>query len=253
VVAGRENAVGTNVVVAIDPAVPGTERVLTTASGAEDVDPRAITLSPDESTFTYSTVLNGTYATYVATVSGTPGPRLLIPRTSSIGAIPAKIRPDNAAVLYLRSTQQGTQTVLQYFETPLDRLVEGPITSATAPFVPITSGVFASYDGTNDRIVFEKGLEFTNELSNEVDAISRASFGGTAGKIGAAGQVSPLRNFAAIDRGAVVLGERAPGATGPLQPVLFNVAAPDKGFPLTPGVAFGVEGQTVQLVDAATP
>lgn len=252
VVAGRENASTTNVVVAIDPATPGTERVLSTAAAGEDVDARAITLSPDETKFTYSTVVNGTYATYVASVSGTPAPRLLIPRTSAIGAIPAAIRPDNAALLYLRSMQQGTQTMLQYFETPLDTFVESAIATALAPFVPPTDGVFASYDGSNDRIVFERGLEFTNELANEVDTISRAQFGsGTPVKMGAPGQVSPLRNFTAISRGAVVLGERAPNAPSPVQPVLANVAAPDKTFALTPGVAYGVDGQIVQMVDAA--
>jgi hypothetical protein len=99
--------------------------------------------------------------------------------------------------------------------------------------------------------VFERGLETPDQLGNEARVTQRASFGASSTKLGAAGQFSPLRNYTAIERGAVILGERAPGSTAGVQPVLVNTAAPDKPYPLSAGVAIGVLGLDFLLVEPA--
>jgi hypothetical protein len=254
VLAGRETTAGANAVVAIDPAQPGTERVLShSPSGGELIDPTGITISPNEQRITYSAVLDNQRATYVANVSGAPAARLLIARSGDGGAIPAGIRPDNAALLFVRlGAVQNGQAVLRYLEGPLDgAFTETPVAEAAAPFVPPTASIFAGYDGSNDRVVFERGIETPDQLGNEARVAQRSGFGVGSTKLGAEGQFSPLRNYTAIERGAVILGERPPGSTAGLQPVLINTAAPDKPYALSPGVAVGVLGLDFVLVDPA--
>jgi hypothetical protein len=254
VLAGRETVGGANAVVAIDPAQPGTERVLSHApTGGEVIDPSGVTIGADEQRFTYSAVLNDQRATYVANVAGTPAARLLIPRAADGGAIPAGIRPDGAALLFVRRAGlQNGQNVLRYVEGPLEgTFTETVVAEATAPFIAPTASIFAGYDGSNDRVVFERGLETPDQLGNEARVTQRASFGAASTKLGAADQFSPLRNYTAIERGAVILGERAPGSTAGVQPVLVNTAAPDKPYPLSAGVAIGVLGLDFLLVEPA--
>jgi hypothetical protein len=250
VIAGRENLGAANQFVVIDPAQPGQERVVSHApTGGAQVDATALTLSPDESRFTYSEFLSGVPATYLATVAGPAPTTPLIPRSGATCNVPAAIAPDNATLLVVRTPSCGGGAVTaRLFEVPLS----GPYVETNVVEVPAPATLepFFGYDGTRDRVVLERSIESNQELGNQAHVILRSSFGGTATtKIGAPDRVTPFRNYAAVGRGVVVFGERPAGQNASFPPLLANTSAPDRTFALSSGVAVPVDGPGAALLE----
>lgn len=250
VVAGRENVGGTNQFVVIDPAQPGQERVVSHApAGGAQVDATALTLSPDESKFTYSEFLNGVPATYLAPVAGPAPTTALIPRSGPTCNVPAAIAPDNATLLAVRTAAcGGGATTVRLFEVPLS----GPYVETNVVEVPAPATLepFFGYDGTRERVVLERSIELNQELGNQMHVIPRSAFGGTATtKIGAPDRLMPFRNYAAINRGVVVFGERPGGQSAAFPVSLANTSAPDRTLALTSGVAVPIDGPGATLLE----
>ncbi len=250
VIAGRENAGGANRFVVIDPAQPGQERVVSHAPAAgAQVDTTALTLSPDESRFTYTEFLGGVPATYLAPVAGPAPTAPLIARSGSTCNVPAAIAPDNATLLAVRTPScGGAAATVRLFEVPLTGpYVETGVVEAPAP---ATLEPFFGYDGTRDRVVLERSIELNGELGNQAHVVPRASFGGTATtKLGAADRITPFRSYAAVNRGVVVFGERPGGQNVPFAPMLANTSAPDRTYALSSGVAVPIDGPGATLLE----
>jgi Tol biopolymer transport system component len=250
VIAGRENVGAANQFVVIDPAQPGQERVVSHApTGGAQVDATALTLSPDESRFTYSEFLSGVPATYLAPIAGPAPTTALIARSGATCNVPAAIAPDNATLLAVRTPScGGSAATVRLFEVPLT----GPYVETNVVEVPAPATLepFFGYEGTRDRVVIERSVELNQEPGNQAHVVLRSQFGGTATtKLGAPDRLTPFRNYAAVNRGVVVFGERPGGQNVSFPPVLANTSAPDRTYALSSGIAVPIDGPGASLLE----
>ena len=156
----------------------------------------------------YTVTLAGVKSTYIAAVSATPNAHLVTDATQ-----PSAIRPDDAALLYLKGNSQIQENVIAGGTS--DQLVE--------------AGKQAWYDSTGNIVLVQQFLPYPALV-----VTSRGSFG-TSKPLGTPGLAADYVNVSGFDRGVVILGEGPTTGTPPASPrlALVNALAPDRLFYLS--------------------
>jgi hypothetical protein len=153
------------------------------------------------------------FNTYIADLSATPNPRLVASDAQAIG-----LRPDDAALLYLKGLQ----------------ISENSIGGGTADQA-VEAGSNAWYDSTGNIVLIQRFLPAGGSSSYPALAVTTRGTFGTSVPVGTPGMAAPYVDVSGFDRGVVVVGEGP--TTGPAPSsarlALINALAPGKLFYLT--------------------
>jgi hypothetical protein len=143
---------------------------------------------------------------YVADVSATPNPREIATAAEIVG-----LRPDDAAVLYVKSGQVYEQDLVAGGE------------------VVVAAGGTAWYDSTGN-IVLVQQAQFSGLTPYPILAVTTRGAFGTVQPVGTPAQAARLSEVSGFDRGVTLLAEGAPDAATPARAriALVNALAPDK-------------------------
>ena len=154
--------------------------------------------------------LPGTLNTYVAEVSATPNPRLVVGGTQAVG-----LRPDDAVLLYSKG--------LQIWENSIgagtsDQLVE--------------AGSGAWYDSTGNVVLVRQFLPSGGSSSYPALVVTARGAFATSQPLGTPGLAAHYVDVSGFDRGVVVIGEGPTTGAAPTSPrlALVNALAPDTLF-----------------------
>ena len=153
--------------------------------------------------YTVRTALLSTRA-YVAEVSTTPNPREVATAAEVVG-----LRPDDGALLYLKSGQ----------------IYERDLASGTDALV--AAGGMGWYDSTGNIVLVRQASGPT--LYPVLAVTTRGAFG-TTQLVGTPAQAARLTEVSGFDRGVALLAEGAPTSPSPARArvALVNALAPDK-------------------------
>ncbi|GFE86039.1 hypothetical protein GCM10011488_09930 [Steroidobacter agaridevorans] len=144
---------------------------------------------------------------YVAEISATPNPREVATAAEVVG-----LRPDDGAVLYLKSGQIHE----------LDLASNGADTIVAA-------GGTAWYDSTGNIVLVQQARFVDGTPYTVLGVTTRGAFGDTQ-LVGTPAQVTRFSEVSGFDRGVALLAEGSPGGTAPTRArvALVNALAPDR-------------------------
>jgi hypothetical protein len=153
--------------------------------------------------------LPDTFKAYVADVSATPNPRLVMADANAIG-----LRPDDATLLYLEGL----------------KIKENSIGGGTSDQL-IEAGSKAWYDSTGNIVLVQQFLPSGGSPASypALAVTTRGAFG-SSHPLGTPGLAAHYVNVSGFDRGVVVIGEGTTTGAVPTNPkaVLVNALAPDR-------------------------
>lgn len=259
IVVARATSDGNGTIAVIDPATPGTERVVNHAPASGTTIFPAPLVSPDGQFLLYATTRRGGGnppallpgdEIWQARLDGTGEPRVVVARAAT-RAIPLAIRPDGGAVLYTRLDDAAPSERRRLYEAPLGA-GPGAETFVTEFDLPVQGARFVGYDGTNDRVVYERGVFDDPDVLQIIEAtsIQRNAFGGSGVDVGGTDLVTTRRIFGAIDRSVLILTENPRTDLLARRPVsLANLSLPTSVYAVHAGRLYGIDGIDVRVVD----